>query len=133
MERMTQQRRVLLEQLRATASHPTADELHSLVREQLPRISLGTIYRNLDILAKEGLIHRLDTNSAQHRYDGDMSEHYHVLCRECNQMADVRVAGFKVPEAVVCGDVDFDIDGHNLHFEGICSDCKAKAGGVRSQ
>lgn len=51
--RMTRQRAVILEELRKTATHPTADELYSIVRRRLPRISLGTVYRNLDFLGRQ--------------------------------------------------------------------------------
>ena len=75
MQRMTDQRRVILEELRATKSHPTADELYRDVRRRLPKISLGTVYRNLDILNKAGMINKLDFGSGQSRYDADLSNH----------------------------------------------------------
>ena len=58
--RMTQQRQVILEELRLCRSHPTADELYSRVRRRLPRISLGTVYRNLETLAERGLIRKME-------------------------------------------------------------------------
>jgi len=57
--RMTRQRRIILEELRKVDSHPTADEVYEMVRRQLPRISLGTVYRNLEILSREGLIQKV--------------------------------------------------------------------------
>lgn len=58
--RMTKQRRVILDTLRSTETHPTADEVYRLVQKQIPRISLGTVYRNLDLLARCGSIRKLD-------------------------------------------------------------------------
>ena len=65
--RMTRQRAVILEELRKVKTHPTADELNSIVRERLPRISLGTVYRNLDFLADTGEIRR-DDKTVRWRY-----------------------------------------------------------------
>ncbi|MCF6287226.1 MAG: transcriptional repressor, partial [Candidatus Hydrogenedentes bacterium] len=61
VQRMTRQRMVILEQLQAMHSHPTADELYVVVRRQLPNVSLGTIYRNLDVLTKSGQVRKLDS------------------------------------------------------------------------
>ena len=62
---MTRQRRVILEALRGTTSHPTADEVYEMVRRRLPRISLGTVYRNLEILSGEGLVAKLEMAGTQ--------------------------------------------------------------------
>ena len=75
--RMARQRAVILEELRKLKSHPTADELYSIVRERLPRISLGTVYRNLDFLADSGEIRRLEAAGSTKRFDGDISNHQH--------------------------------------------------------
>lgn len=87
--RMTRQRAVILEELRKTKSHPTADELYSIVRERLPRISLGTVYRNLDFLADSGEIRRLEAAGSTKRFDGDISWHQHVRCLRCGRIGDV--------------------------------------------
>ena len=81
--RMTRQRAVILEELRKVKTHPTADELYSIVRERLPRISLGTVYRNLDFLADTGEIRRLEAAGTTKRFDGDISWHQHVRCIHC--------------------------------------------------
>ena len=66
--RMTRQRRVILEEIRRTNSHPAADEIYERVRKRLPRISLGTVYRNLDVLCELGEIQRLELSGAMKRY-----------------------------------------------------------------
>ena len=68
---------IILETIKMTDSHPTADEIYERVRKRLPRISMGTIYRNLDVLASCGLIKRLDPGRTQMRFDGNTQEHYH--------------------------------------------------------
>jgi Fur family ferric uptake transcriptional regulator len=90
--RMTKQRAIILEALRSVASHPTADDIYRMVRERLPRISLGTVYRNLELLTGAGEILRLDRAGAQKRFDGNAKPHAHVRCRVCGRIGDVSEA-----------------------------------------
>ena len=76
--RMTRQRRVILEELKKANSHLTADGVYDVVRQQLPRISLGTVYRNLEILSESGVIKKLEFGSSQKLFDGRPENHYHV-------------------------------------------------------
>ena len=69
--------------------HPTADEVYQVVRKRLPRISLGTVYRNLDVLSESGEISRLDRCGAQYRFDGDLEQHYHIRCSSCGRVDDI--------------------------------------------
>ncbi len=125
--RMTRQRAVILEELRKTKTHPTADELYGMVRQRLPRISLGTVYRNLDFLADNGTIRRLEASGSTKRFDGDISAHQHVRCVSCGRIGDVMPP---VPEPSVEG---IDVPGfHCLHsarveFDGLCEECAALA------
>ena len=86
---MTLQRRVILEELRRSYSHPTADEVYGLVRQRLPKISLATVYRNLDILSAHGLIEKLELGGGQRRYDGETKNHGHIRCTGCGRVDDV--------------------------------------------
>jgi len=81
--RMTHQRKVILEEMKKLEGHPTADEVYVRVRERLPRISLGTVYRNLDVLAASGLIRKIEPDFPQMRFDRNTHEHYHVTCMQC--------------------------------------------------
>ena len=69
--RKTKQREVIVEELTRLRTHPSADELYAIVKKRLPRISLGTVYRNLDLLSREGVVHRLEVGGSQMRFDGD--------------------------------------------------------------
>lgn len=120
---MTLQRRVILEALRAVDSHPTADRIYQMVRRRLPRISLGTVYRNLEILSEHGLIRKLELSGAQMRFDGDLEAHHHVRCTRCGRLADVSV---DLPAAIdkqVRALSDYEIVGYRLEFVGICPKC----------
>ena len=87
--RMTRQRRVILDEFRTAGLHHTADEVYWAVRRTLPNISLGTVYRNLEVLTQAGLIRTLHLGGGQRLYDGGMHPHYHVRCRECGRISDV--------------------------------------------
>ncbi|UCE27452.1 MAG: transcriptional repressor [Candidatus Coatesbacteria bacterium] len=121
--RMTEQRRVILEELRKVKTHPTADEVYELVRRRLPRISMGTVYRNLDILSESGEILKLDSGP-QMRFDGDTKDHYHVRCVRCGRVGDLHVEPIPGLDKFVGSGREFDIIGYRLEFIGICPSCR---------
>lgn len=121
--RMTNQRSSILEELRSLKSHPTADELYIAVRRRLPRISLGTVYRNLQILSKQGVIRTLPNPRGQRRFDGDTAEHYHVRCVKCGRVADLPGRPVVHFEREREGKTDFRILGFKIELLGICPDC----------
>lgn len=121
--RMTRQRRVILEELNRLQTHPTADELYNIVRVELPRISLGTVYRNLDTMTKAGLIRKLDIGGSQRRYDGIEEPHDHIRCLECGKVEDICVPSAKDLEKVTGELSGYQVKGHRLEFVGFCPDC----------
>jgi Fur family ferric uptake transcriptional regulator len=125
--RMTRQREVILEELRKVNTHPSADEIYEMVRKRLPRISLGTVYRNLEILSKSGDIQKLEPGCTSKRFDGNPTEHAHVRCIRCGRIADVpMVTDYKIhPEQ--SNVTDFEIIGHRLEFLGVCPRCSGKS------
>ncbi len=122
--RMTRQRTVILEELRKVTTHPGADEIYEMVRKRLPRISLGTIYRNLEILSENGDIRRLDTGSHLKRFDGRAEDHYHIRCLRCDRLVDAFVDLGADIDRPVREASDFLIVGHQLEFVGICPQCQ---------
>ncbi len=126
--RMTTQRQVILEELKKVKTHPTAGELCKMVRHRLPRISLGTVYRNLEILSREGMIQKLDVGGLEMRFDGETANHYHLRCLGCGKVDDVDLKLIKGLEAELSEQSDFMVLGHRLEFVGLCPDCqKARA------
>ena len=125
--RNTRQRRVILEELRRSTAHPTAAELHEIARERLPRLSLGTVYRNLELLTQIGLVRRMETSGAEARFDGNVDRHYHVCCVRCGRVDDAHGA----PDDPVNGDIKtlagYEILGFRLEFTGICPACNGRS------
>ena len=120
---MTQQRKVILEELRKVDSHPSADEIYEIVRHRLPRISLGTVYRNLEVLSELGEIQKLGLSGSLKRFDWDTTKHYHIRCVRCNRVADAPIAPLNQLENELYGATVFEIIGHNLEFTGLCPRC----------
>ena len=120
---MTRQRKTILKELRKVRSHPSADEVYEMVRLQLPRISLGTVYRNLEILSEHEEIQKLEIGGTLKRFDGNPEDHYHIRCVRCNRIDDAPVHPLKDIENMVHGATDYKIFGHRLEFVGFCPDC----------
>lgn len=122
--RCTKQKQVILEEIRRTFSHPTADEVYKMVRSRLPRISLGTVYRNLENLAAQGLIQRLDAGGTQRRFDGNPRRHYHVRCMGCGKVDDIPGEADELLDRLARSFSDYEIWGHQLEFRGFCPQCQ---------
>jgi Fur family ferric uptake transcriptional regulator len=122
---MTRQRQVILDEVRRSRSHPTADEVYDRVRAFVPKISLGTVYRNLDRLAEIGEIRRVDIAGGQRRYDGRVAEHGHVRCVVCGRVADVD--DLELPElGDLCEVRGYEVTGYTLELLGYCPGCKRR-------
>jgi Fur family ferric uptake transcriptional regulator len=124
---MTRQRRVILEELRKLESHPTADEVYELARRRMPRISLGTVYRNLEILSDCGMIQKLELGGTQKRFDANVRNHYHVRCMRCGCIEDIPMEPLTTVENDVRAVSDYEIIGSHLEFIGVCPQCKKTA------
>jgi len=122
--RMTRQRRVMLEELRDAEDHPSAQQLYDRVRVRLPKVSLGTVYRNLEVLSASGVIRKLELGCSQRRYDGDTEVHYHICCIRCGRIEDAPVPLFTNLEAALRAVSSYMVVGHRLEFTGICPDCR---------
>lgn len=125
--RMTEQRRLILEVLRSTTCHPTADWVYERVREQLPNVSLGTIYRNLRSLVSMGEVLQLSYGSGQDHYDGNPNAHYHYRCTKCGCVADVQLPYMSELDQRTEDSLPGSVTGHRLEFEGVCTKCSEKA------
>jgi Fur family ferric uptake transcriptional regulator len=124
---MTHQRQVILEEVKSAPEHPTADEIYEKVRRRLPRISMGTVYRNLDILATSGMINKIEPGHPQKRFDGETRDHYHLTCVRCGKIEDAPIEAsdntLENLESALGRMTKFGIFGHKLEFLGLCAAC----------
>ncbi len=120
--RLSRQRETILAELRKVKTHPTADEVYDMVRRILPRISLGTVYRNLDFLSSRGVVLRLGGAGTQKRFDGTPEPHPHLRCSECGRvedlMAPIHLPSLAAEEAMGYTSLRCDVE-----FVGICPMC----------
>ena len=125
--RMTRQRKVILEEVRKMDNHPSADEVYEVVRRQLPRISLGTVYRNLEILSELGEITKLELSGTLMRFDPVTKKHYHIRCINCDRVDNAPMGRMESVENSLDGATDYKIMSHRLEFLGLCPVCLEKA------
>lgn len=125
--RRSKQREVILEVLRGTKSHPTADWIYQEVRRILPKISLGTVYRNLKLLKEKGDILELQYGDGQSRFDGNPENHYHFTCQRCGRVYDVEEPLRKDMERDIAKKLGFLITHHRVEFYGVCRECKEES------
>jgi len=106
--------------------HPTADALYMSIRETDPNISLGTVYRNLNLLVELGEIRKLSCGSGPDRFDADTHPHYHFICRECGEVQDLPMETSSHVNDLAQGCCHGRIDSHITYFYGVCDECMKK-------
>ncbi len=125
--RMTSQRKIILDELCSRHDHPSAEDIYFAVRQRLPRISLGTVYRNLEIMSFRGVIRKIEISGNQKRFDCDVRQHHHIRCEVCGRVDDVTVENSGVMDSLKYSAPGYRITGYNLIFAGICEDCQKHA------
>ena len=106
--------------------HPTADALYASIREEFPNISLGTVYRNLNLLVETGEIRKLTCGDGADHFDGNTSDHYHFICSECGQIFDMEMNPLRSLNEEAQGHAPGQIDSHYVLFYGRCKCCLEK-------
>jgi len=121
--RLTTQRQIILEELEKVTSHPTANEVYDMVRKRLPRIGLGTVYRNLELMAETGIIIKLEVGGTQKRFDATTHPHYHIRCISCGKVEDIEIPVIADINQVAAELSNYQVLGHHIEFSGVCSSC----------
>ncbi len=124
--RMTRQRKVIMEALKHTTSHPTADEVYAIVRTKLPNISLATVYRNLVLLTEAGLASKLEMGGPPKRFDGRAATHCHIRCLSCGKVDDLTADPAIDLRPAMRALSGYEVTGHRLDIVGYCPRCKAQ-------
>lgn len=125
MVRQTKQRAAVIEVLRAARSHPDAAWIHTQVRQNLPSVSLGTVYRTLDALVAGGVVVTLERAGQATRYDYKHAgeDHHHAVCRGCGAIFDVDAGELPTLSAAALP-AGFQVTDVRLEFIGVCPDCQ---------
>lgn len=122
-QRRTRQRQLVLNAVKARRGHPSADEIYQDVRAIDSKISRGTVYRNLNVLVKQGEILQVKLPHKD-RYECARLLHYHFICSSCGIVADVPLPYYKTLDIETAKKSGFSIKKHQIIFEGICTNCQ---------
>ncbi len=124
--RMTNQREIILRELIRCQRHLAADELYDIVKKIMPRISLATVYRNLEILSEAGMIGKLEISGRQKRFDFDPSEHDHIYCVVCHRVDNLEMAHKELTVEELGAVAGYSVTGCRLEIVGVCPECQSK-------
>ncbi|ERJ01027.1 MULTISPECIES: Fur family transcriptional regulator [Eubacteriales] len=127
IKRNTIQRALVLKAVNTLQCHATVEEIYSLVVKEYPNISKVTVYRNLNQLAENGEIRKLEVPGDADRFDHLCHDHYHARCLRCGRVFDVDMDYIEDLEKRIKDAHGFEFSGHDLMFKGICPDCKTKS------
>ena len=108
--------------------HPTADAVYASIRKEFPNISLGTVYRNLNLLVDLGEVRRVTIGDGKDHFDADTGTHYHFVCRRCGSITDLPLEPFADLESKAQTCANGRVESHSMDFFGVCSDCMARDG-----
>ena len=120
-------RDAILTCLRQTTVHPSAEWIYTQLKAEIPDLSMGTVYRNLNLFKQQGLAVTVATVKGVERFDGNTDPHVHFICTSCSAVLDL--VQMNVPEALLRSAEDCSgcsVDGCQLTFSGTCRDCLAK-------
>ncbi len=121
MKNYSRQREAILNVLHSTDTHPTASWIYEQVRECIPNISLGTVYRNLSALAENGDILSINVGDGFEHFDGDISPHAHLHCKCCGRLYDAKLS--EDPIAAVAKECNFIPETTVYIAYGVCKHC----------
>ncbi len=122
---MSKKRMAVYDALCATKTHPSAEMLYSSLKTEISDLSLGTVYRNLNVLMADGLVKCVGNINGQARYDADMSCHPHFVCTRCGRVIDIELpfeTASLLPDAELS--TGCKVSGVELSFFGLCKDCE---------
>ena len=122
--KITAQRQCIFRALEGDVTHPSAERVYERVRQEMPHVSLKTVYQTLNDLAELGAIAVLDVGTGSARFDPNVEHaHHHLVCRACGKVRDIdaHFPGLRVPRRASQG---FDVDGAEVIFRGLCEECR---------
>lgn len=122
-ERMTKQKKIILETLENDMTHPTIQELYQKIKQKDSRIGQATIYRNVNRLVEEGKVLKLSLGNGMDHYDGHTNLHYHFYCSQCQKIYDLEKEDDYISKRKLEEKYQIKINQEKIIFEGICKGC----------
>ncbi len=129
MMKYSKQRELIYQWVVEHPVHPTADTVYDAVRAQAPRLSLGTVYRNLNLLAETGSLIKIPVSGGSDRFDGRTDQHYHMVCTCCGQVFDVDLPELEQLNQVILARTGFTVEDFQILFQGLCGGCSVEQAG----
>ena len=120
----SRQRNLVLNTVLWSNEHPTAEVIYEVCRKEIPNISLGTVYRNLNQLVEFGMIKKINMPDESDRFDKTLEKHNHMYCEKCKQLFDIPLANLEKINQVIEKEMGFQILSHDVVFKGICKNCR---------
>lgn len=121
--RLTPQRHAILEFLVSVKTHPTVDEIYKALENRFPSMSVATIYNNMKVFLEAGLVRELTYGDGASRFDADMTDHYHAICKKCGRIEDFDYAPIDNIEIRAAEQTGYQVAGHRMEVYGLCPDC----------
>ena len=125
--RTSRQREKILEVLRQTDTHPTVDWIYEKLKKEFPKLSLGTVYRNLSVLIEQGLVKKIHSGSTFDRFEANVAPHYHLICETCGSIQDFEMHSYSDLNERANQLTEFLVKHHRIEFFGICAKCRKKS------
>lgn len=119
----SRQREMILKQVKNFPVHPTADEVYTALKKENPELSLGTVYRNLNLLSELGMLRKIHIDNAKERYDARTDKHSHLLCTVCNKVFDITDETLDGIEERISEKYGYIVEDVSLNLKGKCAEC----------
>jgi Fur family transcriptional regulator, peroxide stress response regulator len=119
----SRQRERILGILRSTKTHPTASWVYDELKKEFTNLSMGTVYRNINILIDQNLVQKIESGSSFDRFDANVEQHYHFICKECGSIDDLPISAFDDLNEKINQMTGYQAEKHRLDFHGVCPGC----------
>ena len=120
---MTKQTRLIYSIITNSKEHLSAEEIYKSAKKEMPNIAIGTIYRNLNLMIKDGKVRKVEIHNAPDRFDKNIINHDHLICDECGKLKDIIIKNFD--KIIEKHSVD-NITSYDLNIHYICPECQKK-------
>jgi Fe2+ or Zn2+ uptake regulation protein len=123
----SRQRELILKAVQNHPIHPTADQVYTMLKPEHPKLSLGTVYRNLNLLSETGQIRKIRMPNMSDRFDGNTVSHSHMVCKECGEVYDLQMDWLAGKSEFILEQTGFQMEFYELIVHGICKNCRNKS------